>query len=213
MRHEGSSGRRSKKRKTQFIQDPKLRGEWVESVFMARAGELGFEVSRPWGDSKSYDFVIGGPGNFASVQVKSTVFQSGSGYECGITGPKNEPYPPGSFDFIAAYVVLEDAWYILPASRVQGLQTVCLSSKSKVARYEVYLEAWQLLRKASEVNRPEANHAEVNRAESGAEQIPTAEQTAFPQTGAVGRMQAAGNYFRRYLERSSVVPQKVEDKS
>jgi hypothetical protein len=196
------------KRKVKFIKDPKLRGEWVESVFMARAGELGFQVSRPWGDSKSYDFVIGRPGNFVSVQVKSTVFQSGSGYECGITGPKNEPYPRGSFDFIAAYVVLEDAWYILPASRVQGLQTVCLCSKSKVARYEGYLEAWQLLRKASEVNHPEVKHAE-----SGAEQVPTAEPADFPQTGAVGRMQAAGNYFRRYLERSNVVPPKGEDKS
>jgi hypothetical protein len=205
MRNEGASGRRMQKRKVKFIKDAKLRGEWVESVFMARAGELGFEVSRPWGDSKSYDFVIGRPGNFASVQVKSTVCRSGGGYECGITGPKNQPYPPGSFDFIAPYVVLEDAWYILPASKVQGRETVCLSSKSKFARYEDYLEAWPLLRKASEINHPEVNHPE-----SSAEQVPTTEQTAFPPTSAAGRMQAAGNYFKRYLEQSNIVPRKTE---
>lgn len=203
MRNEGSSVRRMKKRTARFIKDPKLRGEWVESVFMARAGELGFEVSRPWGDSKSYDFVIGRPGNFTSVQVKSTVCRSGGGYECGISGPQNQPYPPGSFDFIAAYVVLEDAWYILPASKVQDRETVCLFSKSKFARYEDYFEAWQLLRKASETSHPE----------SSAEQAPRAEQAAFPPTSAVGRMEAAANYFKRYLECSNVVPRKAEDKS
>ena len=31
------------KRKAKIIKDPKVRGEWVESVFMARAGEQGLE--------------------------------------------------------------------------------------------------------------------------------------------------------------------------
>ena len=109
-----------KKRTPKIIKDAKARGEWVESVFMARAGELGFAVSRPWGESRSYDFVVGRPGHFVSVQVKSTVCRSGGGYECCIKGKKDEPYESGSFDFLAAYVVLEDAWYILPAGKVAG---------------------------------------------------------------------------------------------
>src|SRR5271169_2922684 len=109
-----------KKRKPGIIKDPKARGEWVESVFMARAGEHGLVVSKPWGDSASYDFVIGRPGRFVSVQVKSTVCRSGGGYECCIRGRGNKAYASGSFDFLAAYVVLEDAWYIIPARVVQN---------------------------------------------------------------------------------------------
>ena len=44
-----------KKRKPWIIKDKKKRGEWAESVFMARAGEQGLPVSKPWGDSRSYD--------------------------------------------------------------------------------------------------------------------------------------------------------------
>lgn len=187
-----------KKRKLKIIKDAKARGEWVESVFMARAGELGFAVSRPWGDSRSYDFVVGRPGTFVSVQVKSTICRSGGGYECCIKGKKDEPYEPGSFDFLAAYVVLEDAWYILPASKVAGRETVCLFSKSKFARYEDYLEAWQLLREAAEIGEAGSSIEEASGAELGA---------AHP-SSAMGRMQAAGNYFKRYLERSNLVPRK-----
>src|SRR5205823_4773765 len=55
------------------IRDKKLRGEWAESVFMVRAGERGLQVSKPWGDSRSYDFVVGRPGHFVAVQVKCTI--------------------------------------------------------------------------------------------------------------------------------------------
>ncbi len=97
-----------KRRKPGIIKDPKSRGEWVESVFMVRAGEQGLAVSKPWGDSRSYDFVVGRPGRFVSVQVKSTTVESGGGYACAIR-KQNQGYARGSFDFVAAYVVQEDA--------------------------------------------------------------------------------------------------------
>ena len=53
-----------KKRKPKIIKDKKLRGEWAESVFMGRAGEHGLPVSKPWGDSESFDCVVGRPGKF-----------------------------------------------------------------------------------------------------------------------------------------------------
>jgi hypothetical protein len=72
-----------KKRKPK-IKDKKLRGEWAEAIFVVRASERGLEVSRPWGDSRSYDFVVGRPGHFSAVQVKCTVFdtKNGKGYIC-----------------------------------------------------------------------------------------------------------------------------------
>jgi hypothetical protein len=94
---------------------------------------------------------------------------------------------PAPSILFAAYVVLEDAWYILPAAKVQGRGTVCLFSKSKSARYEDYLEAWPLLREASESSHPE----------SSAEQAPVAQEAAFPRSSAAGRMEAAANYFKR----------------
>jgi hypothetical protein len=36
----------------------KRRGEWVELIFMMRAAELEFNVSKPWGDSSRYDVSV-----------------------------------------------------------------------------------------------------------------------------------------------------------
>ena len=38
-----------------LIKNCKERGEWAELCFMARAAELGLKVSKPYGDSASYD--------------------------------------------------------------------------------------------------------------------------------------------------------------
>jgi hypothetical protein len=57
-----------KKRKPK-ISDKKLRGEWAEMRFMVRAAEHGLHVSKPWGEMQSYDFIVGRPHSFVSVQV------------------------------------------------------------------------------------------------------------------------------------------------
>ena len=116
---------KKRKRKPKIIKDPNARGEWAESVFMARAGEQGLAVSKPWGESNSYDFVVGRPGRFVGVQVKSTTIENGGGYVCVIR-KQGGAYARGSFDFVAAYVVPEDVWYIIPANRIRG-QGMCES--------------------------------------------------------------------------------------
>ena len=71
-----------KKRKPKIIKDNKRRGEWAESVFAVRAAENGLPVSKPSGDSSSFDCVVGRPGKFVGVQVKCTMaeMQNGKGY-------------------------------------------------------------------------------------------------------------------------------------
>jgi hypothetical protein len=133
-----------------IIEDKKLRGEWAESVFMARATEHGLPVSKPWGEMSSYDFVIGKTGRFVSVQVKSTLSKEKTGYECAVRGG-HQAYPAGAFDFLAAYVVPEDVWYIIPAKFFQGQECVTLFPNSPKAKYEPYREAWNLLREAAEL--------------------------------------------------------------
>lgn len=190
------------KRKPKIIQDKKKRGEWAESVFLVRAGEEGLAASKPWGDSSSYDCVVGRPGKFAAVQVKCTIakLESGNGYICSVCS-SHKPYPPGSFDFVAAYVILEDAWYIIPEKEIRGLKSIslCTTGLGSEAKYEKYREAWSLLRKASEIGDEGA----------GAEQSPAAEPAVVNPSSAVGRMETAANYFMRYLHRSTVIPPKT----
>ncbi len=183
------------KRKPKIIQDKKKRGEWAESVFMARAGEHGLPVSKPWGEMCSYDFVIGKTGRFASVQVKSTICQSKKGYDCTVRGG-HKAYPAGSFDFVAAYVVPEDAWYIIPAKVIRGNKSIRLYPKLPTARYEKYREAWHLLRQAAQLS---------EEPETLAEKAPalTAPERRFP-TNALERMEAVANFVRRQMTGTSV---------
>jgi hypothetical protein len=130
------------------ISDKKKRGEWAEAVFLMRASERGIAVSKPWGDTQSYDFVVGRPGRFLAVQVKCTVFELGEGsdkgYLCTVCS-SSRPYARGSFDFLAAYLIPETAWYIIPEEEILGKKSVSLSTNCLDSRYEGYKEAWALL--------------------------------------------------------------------
>ena len=123
----------NRKRQKPKIADKKLRGEWAEMVFMTRAIELGLPISKPWGEMQSYDFVVGRTRHFVSVQVKSTIAELGNGYVCTVRGG-HKPYPPGSFDFLAAYVVHDNAWYIIPEEEIQGTPRRQRPSTRSIAR-------------------------------------------------------------------------------
>jgi hypothetical protein len=135
------------------ISNPKERGEWAELRFMARATEEGFRVSKPWGDSARYDFALEANGRFLSVQVKSSIFRSGTGYRCsmqptGYNGASRR-YTTEQVDFFAAYIIPEDLWYILPAKIADDLVgKLRVSPNNKHHKYERYKEAWHLLREA-----------------------------------------------------------------
>jgi hypothetical protein len=134
----------------------KERGEWVELVFMARAVRLGFKITKPWGDSAAYDVGVEAGERTLRVQVKSTDCRVGCGYLCGFKPNHNsEPYTTEKIDFFGAYVIPEDAWYVIPASvvlRVKSLNlSLCPVEKRKYGkryRHEEYREAWELLRPA-----------------------------------------------------------------
>jgi len=98
----------------------KEQGEWVELCFMARAVERGFCVSRPHGDSASYDVGVEHNGRFLRVQVKSTTFCRNGSYTCNIIGPKRQRYPAGKVDFFAVYLVPIDLWYLVPFEVAQN---------------------------------------------------------------------------------------------
>ncbi len=127
---------------------PKLRGEWAEIHFLARASEHGLRVSKPYGDCLPYDFIVEHCGRMLRVQVKSTSYQCPgyTGYKCFVKpSPKGKRYAAGELDFIAAYILPEDIWYIIPFRKLTSKSTVHLDPHNQRNRYRPYREAWHLL--------------------------------------------------------------------
>jgi PD-(D/E)XK endonuclease len=130
------------------IKNNKERGEWAELQFMARAAGMGFGVAKPWGESKPYDVGIEYGGRYIRVQVKSTINKVDNSYVCNTRPYRRErPYTIGQIDFLAAYVILVDVWYIIPARVAIKLEgNIWLSPHKKGHKYEQFMEAWDLLK-------------------------------------------------------------------
>jgi hypothetical protein len=129
-----------------IIKSRKKRGEWAELVFAARAMRMGLRLAKPWGESSGYDFTVDQGQRILRVQVKSTIFkEAAEGYSCSLKDSKG-PYKKNTFDFVAAYVIPEDVWFILPEKVVRGMWSVGLYPKLEAAKYREYQEAWHLLR-------------------------------------------------------------------
>ena len=137
------------------IKHPKLRGEWAELRFMTCAAEHGLCVTKPWGETARYDFAVEYAGRFVRVQVKSTMFRDRGGYSCTVRGCRG-PYEGDPFDFVAAYLIPLDLWYIIPAEKCQGQGSIALYPRLKKSKYGVYKGAWHLLRGERRIPRIEA---------------------------------------------------------
>ena len=120
---------------------------------MAKAAELGFKLSRPWGDSATYDVVIELKGRFVRIQVKSTMardrfmrvnykqnmYSIHSRRSCG------KPYLISDYDYLAMYIIPEDLWYIIPVAVAVRRRSMRVIPGGKRNRYAQYEEAWHLL--------------------------------------------------------------------
>jgi hypothetical protein len=138
--------------------------------------------------------VVGTAGKFVAVQVKCTIAKQpkAKGYICNLK-TNNKKYPEGSFDFVAAYAILEDTWYIVPEKAIRGMSAITLCST--MPKYERYREAWDLLREAS------GCEEDPLKPESGLNGAPIDEFEERPMGPGMARMQMAMNYFRNYLEK------------
>lgn len=124
----------------------KQRGEVAESVFLAKAVSMGFGVAKPWGDSGRYDFILDSGGQLWRVQVKSAYRGSkDGGYTVHACGNQNlRPYTPAEVDVIVAYVVPENAWYVIPIAAFTTIHSMKLfpASRRRRSRHEKYREGW-----------------------------------------------------------------------
>ncbi len=129
----------------------KERGEWAQLCFMARAAEEGLTISCPYGDSTSYDVGVEYRGRYLRIQVKSTLKpRRGPAFRIGLIGPNGKPYTHRQIDFIAAYLISEDCWYIVPIASLRvgntTLRNIQITPNSKRGKWHHYCEAWHLLR-------------------------------------------------------------------
>jgi hypothetical protein len=128
------------------IKNSKDRGTWAELCFAVRAMQEGLRPARPFGEPSGYDFLVHHKSTrIFGVQVKSTIYKMGACYHCTIR-TQHHVYKKDSFDFVAAYVIPENVWYILPEKVVRGKSTVGLYPAMAEAKYDPYKEAWYYLR-------------------------------------------------------------------
>lgn len=129
---------------------PKARGELAEARFLAKALDLGFVVSKPFGDNARYDFILDWEGVISRVQVKSAWTRSRRGdYQFGaspaqLRGERPRPYHRNEIDFLVACIVPDDAWFIIPVAAISTRNHLMLTTRSShpFARYR---DAWDLL--------------------------------------------------------------------
>jgi PD-(D/E)XK nuclease superfamily protein len=129
----------------------KRRGEVAEAAFLHKASSLGFTVGKTWGESDRYDFMVDTGARVLRVQVKSAYSACEyGGYTFHAHGNTHtDVYTSADIDFLVAYIVPEDVWYILPIEIFAGISGAKIfpSSRRRMSRFEKYREAWSLMTK------------------------------------------------------------------
>jgi hypothetical protein len=145
-------------------------GEITQLAFALKAARLRFGVSHPYGDSERYDVILdchrahlfqSAPNatflddrarpRLIRIQVKATTQLVDGLYRVNahrrIHG-RAVSYTLSEIDFIAAYVIPEDSWFIFPLPHILGLTSLLLSPKNRHKPHpnNPYREAWHLLR-------------------------------------------------------------------
>ena len=119
-------------------------GEAAEAAFLAKAASLGFGVAKPWGDSERYDFIVDSGYNFWRVQVKSSQLHANGTYHVKTSGWKNRAYTRREIDFLIAYLIPEDLWYVVPIEAIVSGAHLRFypSNDRRKSPLEKYRDAW-----------------------------------------------------------------------
>jgi hypothetical protein len=127
------------------VPERKALGEAVEAAFLAKALMLGFPVLKPWGDSRPYDFAVESGRRLWRVQVKCATSHRGTRCDARAAG-SGELYTLEDIDFLAAYVIKKNLWYVVPADAFIPRATVHFNyGPLSQGMFEIYREAWCLM--------------------------------------------------------------------
>ena len=137
---------------TKKARNTKRAGEVSEAAFLHKAVGLGLKVTKPWGDSERYDFVVDAGGRFWRVQIKCTAAMHAGGYHIqpihSVYGERKVVYTEAEIDVLAAHIVPLDVWYVVPVQAIAAGTSLRLypDGGCERARFEKYREAWDFFR-------------------------------------------------------------------
>ena len=104
----------------------KQQGDTAELKFMLLNQELGYTISKPFGDNAKYDLIVDIGTELQRIQVKSTRRKETSSgmdcYNCLVCSGSDskQQYSYKDVDFIAIYVIPENSWYKIPIIEIKG---------------------------------------------------------------------------------------------
>jgi hypothetical protein len=144
------------KPKEPFVRNVKCRGEIVELAFLSKAASMGFAVTKPYGDSEPYDFIVDSGNRLWRVQGRSGSYKTGSAYRINVshlsnTKPKQKAYTAKQIDILAVYIVPLGVWYIIPiraftpSTSLAFLPDTPANYGTYARKYEQFREAWHLM--------------------------------------------------------------------
>lgn len=126
----------------------KRSGEISEAAFLHKAISMGFRVTKPWGDSERYDFVLDSGKRLWRVQIKCTATLHAGGYHIQpihyVYGERKLVYTEDEIDVLAAHIVPLNVWYVVPVQALAQGASLRLYPEGgcERARFEKYREAW-----------------------------------------------------------------------
>jgi hypothetical protein len=126
----------------------KRTGELSEAAFLFKATSMGLAVTKPWGDSERYDFIVDSGDLRSRVQIKSTLSLVRGGWQVASSfrfHGRMYRYTPAEIDVLAAHIIPLDVWYIVPIEVCYATFLRLLPANREHARMEMYREAWHLL--------------------------------------------------------------------
>jgi hypothetical protein len=129
---------------------PKLRGELGELDFLRKAMGMGMLVSKPWGDSYRYDFLVDWEGKLSRTQVRSTEYRSWQSYAvhaCVYVRGRAIPLTAKDIDVLVAYISTRNIWYVLPVRAFSPRTALSFypDGSKKGGEFEKYREAWWVM--------------------------------------------------------------------
>jgi hypothetical protein len=133
-----------------FPLDSKRQGEWAEICFLHKATSLGFTVAKPYGENAKYDFIVDAGRSLHRVQVKSASVEERGLFQLKTTSgsSRKRSYTLRQVDFVAAYLLPWDTWYLIPIAALDGRKTIRRGrERPGPSAFERFREAWHLLRK------------------------------------------------------------------
>ena len=120
-----------------------------EFLFMYEATRRGYKII-PFSEGR-YDCVLDNGDRLLRIQIKSSSCNQRGSYKIRTIHFKGHgeggrgsvaTYNKEKIDFLVAYIIPEETWYIFPINEVAGKQAVSVGKHTN--RMEKYRDAWQL---------------------------------------------------------------------